>query len=182
MGVYHFRITGQVQSDLEEFQRIVLVLSQERKHFGVLYAPAGCHPLYVSLPETSGSSQGIRMVTKALVDNGDCLKAPVRMVRESWYRMPVVHTPAQGIGGEVIPQISSFQGGGWSHLIIAFGVVVQVIDTKKEGILCFPGESQGKYLLDGIGHDEKFSPKVRIAGFPQSYRYVKESPAMVLHR
>ena len=88
------------------------------------------------------------MVNEPLSRNGDGLEAPVGMLGKAWHHIAVVHAPTVD-ALKVIADIAAFQGGHWPHGLVAGRVGVVVVDTEKERISRFPGESQGFNVLHG---------------------------------
>jgi hypothetical protein len=53
----------------------------------------------------------------------------------------MVHPPAV-FRGEILPKVSSGQRSRWSQLVVSFGVIIQVMNTKQKRIAGFPHKSQ----------------------------------------
>ena len=52
--------------------------------------------MYIAFTKSACGTQGIRVVAKSFVYNGDGFETTVRMVRKSWNGLPVIHAPLLG--------------------------------------------------------------------------------------
>ncbi len=99
------------------------------------------------------------MVNQAFADDGDRLKAAVRVGREAGHLFSVVHVPAV-LASKVLTQITPGQRSIRSHLSIAAGVGIVVVNTKQKRVDSRPGGiSQGLQVEDGGHRHEGISNK-----------------------
>ena len=94
VGRHHLGFGRQVEPDLEQLERIRLVLIDEREHLGVHDPRTRGEPLGVSTAVSSGGTQRIRVVNVASPDHRDCFEPTMWMLRETGYPIAVVHAPS----------------------------------------------------------------------------------------
>src|SRR5664279_3701061 len=110
-----------------------MFLAEKGKHFGVLHTTSGGHPLDISHPIPAGSTSRIGMIYIPIQDDGYGLKPPVRVCWKSRNNVSMIHTPAI-FECKILSNISIFQRGCRSQLIISLWVIIQVMDAEQERI------------------------------------------------
>lgn len=163
----HLVLRRQVEPDLKQFEGIVVILSQERKHLRVLDAAACGHPLHVAFTIAAGGAHGIGMVHIPLPDNRDGLKPPVRVDGKARDLLAMIHAEPV-LRREVLADVSPLQmlriGSQAGH---SPRIVVMVMDAEDEGILNRPLKIQVKFGLDHGQSSDRLLGRKR-APWPES--------------
>ena len=124
------------------------------EHLGVHDAAAGREPLRVAPAEAGGGAEGVGVVDQAAAHERDRLEAAVRVAGEAGDDLAVVHAPAVD-AGEVGAEVAALEVGLRTEVVVAGGVVVDVVDTEEEGIDHRPLGPEGEGVLDqvlSVGH------------------------------
>ena len=72
-------------------------------------------------------------------------------------RAAVVHAPAVG-AGEVHADVAGLERGRRPHVLVARGVVVEVVDAEQERVDRRPLEAEGDGLQHRVGHEGEATP------------------------
>ena len=149
---HHLAFGRQIQPDLEQLQRICLVLAQKWKHLGMHDAFASSEPLHVAAAKTRRGAQGVGVVDQAFAHDGHGFKAAVRVRRKARDFQAVVHRPAV-FAFEILAQVAPGQRGVRPHLGIAAWVGIVVVDAEQERVDRCPRKSERRNTQNGfIGH------------------------------
>ena len=101
----HFVFGGEIEPNLKELGWIGLIGVTQGKHFAVNNAFPRGQPLNISSAKASDGAQGVGVVNMPLANDGDGLKATVRMRRKAGDGFTVVHAPAV-FASKVLPKIA----------------------------------------------------------------------------
>ena len=77
------------------------------------------------------------MVNEALLDDRDRLESSMGVAWKARHRPSVVHAPAI-FPSEILPDISSFERGSWTQVVLSRWVDILVMNAKEEGVLGGP--------------------------------------------
>mmetsp|Transcript_18027 Transcript_18027/g.49082 ORF Transcript_18027/g.49082 Transcript_18027/m.49082 type:complete len:416 (+) Transcript_18027:150-1397(+) len=125
----HFRTRREIEPDLKESKRILLVRFDQRKHFTVNDTFARGHPLQIAFSVASTIPRRIGMVNDSFNRRRDGFKSTVRMLRKSGHLGSMVHAI-----GFLWIKVRTVARKGSFHFAVSLRVIVLVIDAKEIGI------------------------------------------------
>lgn len=164
MGLGELVGSRQIEPDLEEFQRVRPVLIEQRHHFGVLDAAARGEPLgntgesanqrkkrtltrlrvRAAAAVTGHRAHGVMVVYLALCDNGDRLKATVRVRGEAGHAASAVIHAEAVLDREIRANVAAGQQRrvGHGHAGVASWKVIFVVHAEEERIDRLPHKAE----------------------------------------
>jgi hypothetical protein len=81
------------------------------------------------------------VVDEPAPDERDGLESPMGVLRKSRDRRAVIHPPAID-PGEVVADLASLEGGRRPHVLVARGIVVDVVNAEEERVGGRPLEAE----------------------------------------
>ena len=108
-------------------------------------------PLHVAATEARRRAQRIGMVDEALPHERDRLEASMRVLWEARNDAAVVHPPSVG-PGEVHAEVACCERRRRPHVLVRFGIQVEVVHAEQERVQRRPLDSERHRLEHGISH------------------------------
>ena len=124
---------GQVEPQLKQLQRIVMLGRQQWKHLRVLHARTRGEPLHITFAIAATGSARIKMVGIALFHYGHGFKTCVRMGRKAWHGVTVVHAK-WCLGLKILSPIHRAIDGNRRHVGIARRIGIKMVARKQKWV------------------------------------------------